>query len=84
MELEKERTGEAKPRFYDDVENLTVSYSYNQVNHRDYEVESFLEQQVRAGLTYGYGFEQKPIEPLKKIKMFNRSKYFKNFKGHQF
>ena len=81
--VRKERTGDAKPRFYD-IENITASYSYNQVNHRDYEVESFIEQQVNTGLTYGYGFQQKPIEPLKKIKLFNKSKYFKILKDINF
>ncbi len=81
--VRKERTGDAKPQFYD-VENFTASYSYNQVNHRDFEVENYFEQNVRAGLTYGYGFQQKPIEPLKKAKFTNKSKYYKILKDINF
>jgi len=81
--VRKERTGEAKPRVYD-VENFTASYSYNQVNHRDFEVQNYLEQNVRTGLTYGYGFSEKSIEPLKKMKFTNRSKYYKILKDINF
>jgi len=81
--VRKERTGEAKPRVYD-VENFTASYSYNQVDHRDYEVQNYLEQNVRAGLTYGYGFPEKSFEPLKKTKFTNRSKYYKILKDINF
>ena len=81
--VRKERTGEAKPRFYD-VENFTASYSYNQVNHRDFEVENYLEQNVRAGLTYGHGFQQKSFEPLKKAKFANKSKYYQILKDINF
>jgi len=77
--VRKERTGEAKPRFYD-VENFTASYSYNQVDHRDFEVQNYLEQSVRAGLTYGHGFKEKSFEPLKKSKFANKSKYYKILK----
>lgn len=81
--VRKERTGDSKPRFYD-VENLTFSYSYNQVDHRDYEIENSLEQNVRAGVTYGHSFQAKPIEPLKKLKFLDRSKYFKILKDINF
>jgi len=77
--VRKERTGEAKPRFYD-VENFTASYSYNQVDHRDFEVQNYFEQNVRAGLTYGHGFKEKSFEPLKKSKFANKSKYYKILK----
>jgi len=81
--VRKERTGEAKPRVYD-VENFAASYSYNQVDHRDYEVQNYLEQNVRAGLTYGFGFPEKTIEPLKNMKFTNRSKYYKILKDVNF
>jgi len=77
--VRKERTGDAKPRFYD-VENFTTSYSYNQVDHRDFEVQNYFEQNVRAGLTYGHGFKEKSFEPLKKSKFANKSKYYKILK----
>jgi cell surface protein SprA len=81
--VRKERTGDAKPKVYD-VENFTASYSYNQVDHRDYEVQNYLEQNVRTGLTYGFGFPEKSIEPLKKMKFVNSSKYYKILKDINF
>ncbi len=81
--VRKERTGDSKPKIYD-VENFTASYSYNQVDHRDYEVEDYLEQNVRTGLTYGYGFPAKSIEPLKNMKFTNSSKYYKILKDINF
>ena len=53
--VNKQRTGEGKPKFYD-IENLTFNYSYNQIEHRDYEIEDLLDQNVRAGATYNFNF----------------------------
>ena len=47
--VRKNRTTEKKPRFYD-VENLTFNYSYNKTEHRDFEIENSLDQNVRAGV----------------------------------
>ncbi|MBC3846127.1 cell surface protein SprA [Winogradskyella echinorum] len=63
--VRKQRTGDAKPRFYD-VENLTFNYSYNKVEHRDFEIEKSLDQNVRAGVNYSHAFEPLRIEPFKK------------------
>ena len=37
--VKKQRTGDSDKRFYD-VENLTFNYSYNKVEHRDFEIEN--------------------------------------------
>ncbi|QXP80163.1 MULTISPECIES: cell surface protein SprA [Winogradskyella] len=63
--VRKQKTGEAKKHFYD-VENLTLNYSYNKVEHRDFEIENSLDQTVRAGANYVYAFEPLKIEPFKK------------------
>ena len=81
--VRKQRTGDAKPRFYD-VENLTLNYSYNKVEHRDFEIENALDQNVRAGVNYAYNFEPKPIEPFKKNDSLFRGKYWKIFKDFNF
>ena len=39
--VKKQRTGDAKPKVYD-VENLTLNYSYNEMTHRDFEIENSL------------------------------------------
>jgi cell surface protein SprA len=81
--VRKERTGEGKPKVYD-VENFTGSFSYNQTDHHDFEVEDALEQNVRAGATYNYSFTAKPIEPFKKNDSLFRSKYLQFLKDFNF
>lgn len=63
--VRKERTNESKAKIYD-VENLTASFSYNQKDHHDFEVEDALEQTVMAGATYNYNFNPATYEPFKK------------------
>lgn len=77
--VRKERTGEAKPRVYD-VENLTFAYSYNQVDHRDFQIEESLEQNVRAGVTYNHNFQPKTFEPFKKKDSLFNGKYWQFLK----
>ncbi len=43
--VRKNRVGNEKPKVYD-VENFTFSYSYNQVEHRNFEIEQSLDQNV--------------------------------------
>ena len=81
--VRKTRTGEKKPRFYD-VENLTFNYSYNQIEHRDYEIENSLDQNVRVGANYNYSFEPIVIEPFKKNDSLFRNKYWKILKDFNF
>lgn len=81
--VRKERTGNKKPQVYD-VENFTFSYSYNQTDHTDFEVESSLDQNVRLGGTYNYNFPQKPIEPFKKSDSLFNGKYWQFLKDLNF
>lgn len=77
--VRKERTTDAKPMPYD-IENFTFSYSYNQIDHRDFEIEESLDQNVRAGVTYNYNFVQKPYEPFKKNDSLFTGKYWQFLK----
>ena len=77
--VRKQRTGEKKARFYD-VENLTFNYSYNKVEHRDFEIENSLDQNVRAGVNYNYAFEPLRVEPFKKNDSLFKGKYWKILK----
>ena len=81
--VRKDRTGDAKPRVYD-IENFTFSYSYNQIDHRDFEIEESLDQNVRVGGTYNYNFQSKTIEPFKKNDSIFRSKYWQFLKDLNF
>ena len=77
--VRKERTGEAKPKIYD-IENFAFSYSYNQTDHRDFEIEESLDQNVRLGATYSYNFTPKSIEPFKKNDSLFTGKYWQLLK----
>lgn len=81
--VRKNRTTERVPKPYD-VENLTFSYSYNQTEHRDFEIEQSLDQNVRLGGTYNYDFNPKPVEPFKKNDSLFTGKYTKFLKDFNF
>ena len=81
--LRKERVGEKKPMPYD-IENFAFSTSYNQVDHRDFEIEESLDQSVRVGGTYEFNFPDKNIEPLKNIAVLDSSDYFAIFRDLNF
>ncbi len=63
-----------KPKFYD-VENLAVSYAYNEESHRDYNIERYSNKNVKASASYNFNFDSKYIEPLKNVKAF-QGKYW--------
>lgn len=81
--VRKERGAEQKPHFYD-VENFTLSYSYNETEHHDYEIKSLRDQNVRAGLDYNFNFKPKSIEPFKKNDSLFTGKYWKWLKDFNF
>ncbi|WP_439152338.1 cell surface protein SprA [Winogradskyella sp.] len=81
--VRKQKMGDAKKHFYD-VENLTFNYSYNKVEHRDFEIEKSLDQTVRAGVNYNYAFEPVRVEPFKKNDSLFRGKYWKILKDFNF
>lgn len=62
-------------RFYD-IENISASYAYNEITRTSYEVQKYLDQNVRASLNYNHSFKPWVIEPLKKVTILN-SKYLK-------
>lgn len=81
--VRKERTGDSKPQVYD-IENFTGSFSYNQVDHHDFEIEDALEQTVQVGATYNYSFNAKPFEPFKKNDSIFRGRYWQFMKDLNF
>ena len=74
--VRKERAPEQKARIYN-VENLTLSHSFNEVERHNYEIESYVDQQVNSAVDYSYSFTPKPIEPLKSNKFMKKSQYWK-------
>ncbi|AEE19555.1 cell surface protein SprA [Dokdonia sp. 4H-3-7-5] len=82
--VRKERMDtERKPMPYD-IENLTFSYSYNQTDHKDFEIEESRDQNVRLGGTYNYSFNSKPLEPFAKNDSLFTGKYYKFLKDLNF
>lgn len=81
--VRKNRTGDGIPRFYD-VENFTFNYSYNEVQHRDFEIAQSLDQNIRAGANYNYNFAPLTIEPFKKNDSLFTGKYWKILKDFNF
>jgi len=81
--VKKERGPEQKPHVYD-PENLTLSYSYNEVEKHNFEIEKFIDQQVNTTVDYTYTFQNKPFEPLKKSKFLKKSSYWKMLSDFNF
>ena len=74
--VNKQKNPEKQKHFYD-VENLTVSHSYNEVKRHDFEIESMIDQQTRSSIDYAYSFDNKPVEPFKKVGFMKKSNYWK-------
>ncbi len=81
--IRKNRTTEATPRFYD-VENLTLNYSYNKVEHRNFEIEKAIDKTLRVGANYAFNFNPITIEPFKKNDSLFTGKYWKILKDFNF
>jgi cell surface protein SprA len=81
--VKKDRAPEQKPHIYD-PENLTLSYSYNEVEKHNYEIEDYIDQQVSTSVDYTYSFKPKAIEPFKKNKFFKKSDYWKMLSDFNF
>lgn len=74
--LKRERGEKQKPHIYD-PENVTLSYSYNEVARHNYEIDKFIDQQVNTTADYAFAFQPKPLEPFKKSKFLKKSEYWK-------
>lgn len=81
--VKKERGEKQKSHFYD-PENLTLSYSYNEVEKHNYELENYKDQLVNTAADYNYAFKTKTVEPFKKVKTFSKSEYWNLLKDFNF
>ncbi|WP_298498266.1 cell surface protein SprA [uncultured Algibacter sp.] len=81
--VRKTRTTDKKPRFYD-VENVTFNYSYNKVQHRDFEIENSVNKTLRVGANYAHNFNPVTIEPFKNNDSLFNGKYWKFLKDFNF
>ncbi|MCK0192175.1 cell surface protein SprA [Arenibacter sp. F20364] len=74
--VRKDRSEEAEANFYD-IENFTFNYSYNEVNHRDFEIDELTDQNVVTGFVYNHNFKPVPVEPFAKKDSLFTGKYWK-------
>lgn len=70
-----------KPHIYD-IENVALSYSYTEINHRDINIEYNNTRTYKAGLTWAFSPTPKSIKPFDKTKL--SPKYFSLVKDFNF
>ncbi|MFT4642234.1 MAG: cell surface protein SprA [Candidatus Azotimanducaceae bacterium] len=86
INVRKERSNtnpDKKQRFYD-VENFSVSYAYNETQHKNYNIKKYLDQNVRASANYNHSFKPLSIEPFKNWGFLTKNKYLKFIKDFNF
>ena len=81
--VRKNRSEEAEANFYD-IENFTFNYSYNETNHRDFEVAELQDQTVRAGAIYAHNFKPSNVAPLAKNDSILKGSYWQWLKDFNF
>ncbi len=81
--VRKNRSDEAEENFFD-VENFTFNYSYNETNHRDFEVADLRDQNVTTGFVYNHNFKPAPVAPFVKKDSLFMSKYWQWLKELNF
>ncbi len=74
--VRKQRGPEAKQDFFD-VENLDLSYSYNEEKRHDFEIEDYAYQNIRLGAGYNYSFKPLAFKPLGKVNFISTKKYLR-------
>lgn len=72
--VRKEAKAGAKPHFYR-ISNWSATYAFAQVNKHDFNIKSDLTKTWTGALNYNYTFPGKAIEPFKKIKAIEKSKW---------
>lgn len=81
--LRKDRSEEADANFYD-IENFTFNYSYNETDHRDFEIASLRDQNVVTGFVYNHNFKPLEVAPFAKKDSLFTGKYWQWLKDLNF
>jgi len=81
VNVQKEKTTQ-KSHLYD-ISNFSVTYAYNEIFHRNIDVEYNFKKQYRGALNYNYNTNPKVYEPFKKVK-FLKPKPFKIIRDFNF
>ncbi len=82
--IRKDRVpGNNKTKLYD-IENLSLSYSYNESFFRNVNTEYSINKQYNGGISYNFNTNPKNIKPFNKIKAFRKGKYFRILRDFNF
>ncbi|HLP32864.1 MAG TPA: cell surface protein SprA, partial [Bacteroidia bacterium] len=65
--VRKNRVGSKKAHFYD-VENLNATFAFSEQYRRNENIQYSLLKNYQVGLGHGHTFQNKPVEPFKKLK----------------
>lgn len=72
VRVQQQGSGKTPPKTHPwDIENLTLSLSYNETFASNYTTLSRIQKNHKAALGYAYNFNSKPIEPFKNAKHKN-------------
>ncbi len=81
--IRKNRGEEGEANFYD-IENFTFNYSYNETEHRDFEIANLRDQKVKTGFVYNHNFQPVTVAPFAKNDSLFRGKYWQWLKDLNF
>ena len=81
--VRKNRGEEAEANFYD-IENFTFNYSYNETDHRDFEIAELRDQNVVTGFLYNHNFKPAAVAPFAKKDSLFTGKYWQWLKELNF
>lgn len=78
INVRKEKTGDktGKVHLYD-ISNFDFTYAYNELFHRNIDIEYNLQKTYRGALGYNYNNNPKNYTPFKKVKFLNKYKVFR-------
>ncbi|MGC1516665.1 MAG: cell surface protein SprA, partial [Maribacter sp.] len=74
--VRKDRGEEADANFYD-IENFTFNYSYNETDHRDFEIAELRDQTINTGFVYTHAFDPVEVAPFAKKDSLFTGRYWK-------
>lgn len=75
--------GSKKSKIYD-IENVSLSYSFNEVFNRNIDTEFSTMREHNGGIGYNYNSSPKNYKPFSKIKFIKKSKYLRLIKDFNF
>ena len=77
------REKSSKKKIYD-IENISLSYSFNEIFNRNINTEFSTKKEHNGGLGYNYTNNPKNYKPFNKIKFLRKSKYLRLIKDFNF